>query len=115
MRRGNHQIKQNGSFLWDAHNIRISDKEDNTFFSITNEKGTDLINVSFAGKYVGHCVLNDYLIVFTGDIDKSKNHIYKVDKDYNVTTLFEYGKTRENGWTPEHPIEAFGVYESELV
>lgn len=59
MKRGRHQINQEKGFLWDAHNIRITDKEDNTLFSITNEKGTSDPLVTLNGKYVGHCVLNE--------------------------------------------------------
>ena len=40
LRRDNHQIRQETKFLWDAHNIRITNREDNTLLSITNEKGT---------------------------------------------------------------------------
>lgn len=65
MRRGRHPIKQENGALWDAHNIRITDKEDNTLFSITNEKGTSEPLVTLKGNYVGHCVINNYLVVFT--------------------------------------------------
>ena len=67
MKRGNHEIRQDGQFLWDAHNIRITDRDDNTLLSITNERGTLDTNVTFKGQYVGHCVLNNYLILFTAD------------------------------------------------
>lgn len=38
LKRDTHQIRQDAKFLWDAHNIRITNREDNSLFSITNEK-----------------------------------------------------------------------------
>lgn len=117
MRRGNHQLKQAKEFLWDAHNIRITDKEDNTLFSITNEKGTSGPLVTLKSKYVGHCVLNNTLIVFTGMNDQSQNYIYKIQQQgnsYEAEILFYREEKWDYGWTPLHPIEAFGVYESQL-
>ena len=40
LRRDNHQIRQDAKFLWDAHNIRFTARDDNTLLSMTNERGT---------------------------------------------------------------------------
>ena len=63
--------KQKAEFYIDAHNIRITAREDTTLLSVTNEKGNkrlilepeDGINY-YSAQYVGHAVLNDYLILF---------------------------------------------------
>lgn len=118
MRRDNHQIRQDGKFLWDAHNIRITNREDNTLLSITNEKGTSDSLVEFQGYYVGHCVLGKYLVVFTANDDSSDNYIYRVEKTnsgYKTIILFHEEDVWEGGWDPNNPIEAIGVYETEFV
>lgn len=118
MKRDVHQIKQDGKFLWDAHNIRITSREDSTGFSITNEKGTLDTGISFLGYYVGHCVLGKYLVVFTAGTDGSNNYIYRVEKTeegYDLIILFHEESVWNGSWNPDNPIEAIGVYETELV
>lgn len=118
LRRDNHQIRQDAKFLWDAHNIRITNREDNTLLSITNEKGTSDSLVTFQGYYVGHCVLGKYLVVFTANDDGSDNYIYRVEKTdsgYKTIILFYEAEAWEGSWNPNNPIEALGVYETELV
>lgn len=112
MRRDNHPIRQEKQFLWDARNIRLTNREDDTLLSITNEKGTLPTDVSFAGDYVGHCVVDKYLVVFTVEGDTS--YIYRVEKKdsgYEKIELF----SGDLGFSTEHPIESLGIYESELI
>lgn len=114
LKRDNHQIKQDPQFLWDAHNIRITNREDNTLFSITNEKGTSPFLLSLKEYYVGHCVLGKYLIVFTATEDDGYSYIYrieKVNKGYKTIILYQ-GYLMLN---PKNPIEAISVYETELI
>lgn len=118
MRRDNHQIRQDGKFLWDAHNIRMTDREDSTFLSITNERGTSGPLITFKGSYVGHCVLENYLVVFTSKDDGSDNCIYRVEKTdtgYKTIILFHEKDVWKHSWSPSNPIEAFGLYETSLV
>lgn len=118
LRRDNHQIRQDAKFLWDAHNIRITNREDNTLLSLTNEKGTSDSLVEFQGYYVGHCVLGKYLVVFTANDDGSDNYIYRVEKTatgYDTVVLFHEDDIWEHSWDPNHPIEAIGIYENEHV
>lgn len=113
MRRDNHEIKQDSKFLWDAHNIRLTNRDDNTLFSITNEKGTLDTGVSFEGEYVGHCVLGKYLVVFTAKGNTS--YIYRVEKSdnsFSVTTLYDKDAL---GLSPKHPIETLGIFENEEI
>ena len=88
--------KHQAQFLVDALNIRLTARDDKTSLSMTNEKGTKLLsflfkeynnstgtwssqsNVSLEGVYIGHCVLNEYLILFTY-IDNSNSAIYRIN------------------------------------
>ena len=103
--------KQKAEFLWDAHNIRLTAREQDTLLAMTNEKGTTrLLNgVVINGKYLGHAVLNNYLVLFT--ISGSTNYIYRIDKigsDYKLYTLYE-GQLNFN---LNYPIETLSCYET---
>lgn len=114
LKRDNHQIRQDAKFLWDAHNIRLTNRDDSTLFSITNERGTSEVLLTFNECYVGHCVLGKYLIVFTANKEDGSSYIYRVEKTndgYSSTILYEGGLML----SPNHPIESLGVYENELV
>ena len=114
MRRDNHQIRQDGKFLWDAHNIRLTNRDDSTFLSITNEKGTSDPLVTLQGYYVGHCVLGKYLVVFTATEDDGDSYIYRIEKTntgFKTILLFQ----GYIGLNPHTPIEAIGVYETEFI
>lgn len=118
IRRDNHPIRQDSKFLWDAHNMRITNREDNTLLSLTNERGTSDPLIEFQGYYVGHHVLGKYLIVFTANKDSSGCHIYRTEKTetgYKTIILFHQEGVWDQGWNPNHPIEAIGIYETELV
>lgn len=112
LRRDNHQIRQDEKFLWNAHNIRLTNRDDSTLLSITNEKGTSNPLSTFTGQYVGHCVLGKYLVIFTADGED--NYIYRVEKgdtNYISSTLY----SGNLNISADNPIEALGVYENELV
>ena len=118
LKRDSHQIRQDAKFLWDAHNIRLTNRDNSTLFSITNERGTDDTGVALKGYYVGHCVINKYLIVFTSADDSSDNYIYRIEdtnNGYNVVILFHESEIWDKGWSPYNPIETIGVYETNLV
>lgn len=121
MRRDNHQIKQDSKFLWDAHNIRLTNRDDNTLLSITNEKGTSHPLCTLDGQYVGHCVLNKYLVIFTAIIDNdgtsTSNWIYRINKnntEYTQKVLYQ-DNTGALNLSPNNPIEAIGLYEQKSI
>lgn len=104
--------KQSPEFLWDAHNIRLTAIQDDTMLSVTNEKGTAQVSgVSFTGTYLGHCVMNNYLVVFT--THNGTDYIYRVNKTDNYNTEILYSGSLN--FDPNFPIETLGVYENELV
>lgn len=107
---------------YENYNLRLTAKEDNTLLSITNEKGTKqhtitgLDNSLIQGTYLGHAVLNKYLIIFT--VNESSN-IYKLeyDSDNNTFTgsLFftDAYKTEKLNFNRFNPIETVTMYENE--
>lgn len=117
MQRDSAISKQKAEFLWDAHNIRLTAREGDTLFAMTNEKGTSKIldasnnQITMDGLYLGHCVLNKYLTVFTKW--KDKDYIYRVEKNtpFNVVKLY----SGNLNFSFEHPIETLGIYENELI
>lgn len=112
MKKDSHPIRQEGKFLWEAHNIRFTALEDNTLLSMTNEKGNKRIN-TVAGHYIGHCVVGNYLIIFTF-VRAGLNNIFRVEKrgnNFAVTKLYE----GDLNMVTESPAQTIGVYENDLV
>lgn len=107
-----HPSRQSKEFLIDAYNIRINNSQDGDLWSITNMRGTEETNIQFQGKYVGHCVIDKYLVVFT--VDGSTSYIYRVeykDNNYIQSILFK----GDLGFNTAHRIQALGVKENELL
>lgn len=117
--------KQQPQFLWDAENIRLTAREGDTLMSVTNEKGSveskniDDTNVSLTGDYVGHCVLGNYLTVFTTDINSGHDYIYRINKgsDGTFSTTRLYGNSNQPslGFSSGHPLQTLGIYENEFI
>ena len=121
--------KQKPEFLWDAHNIRLTAREGDTLLSVTNEKGTEKIelttrnkngesvNTYMRGVYLGHCVINNYLVVFTKDTSSNKDYIYRVNKEdnYNTDILYESSDNNSLGFDINYPIETLGIYENKKI
>lgn len=57
--------KHPAQFLYEGLNVRLTARDGNTMMSVTNEKGTEETNIVIDGEYVGHCLLNEYLVVFS--------------------------------------------------
>lgn len=121
--------KHQPEFLYDALNIRLTAREGDTMMSMTNEKGTKVIqgvdyaNASFnmEGTYVGHCTVDDKLVVFTttGVITtpfSRKDHIYILYPTSSATSVrideLYFG---DLGFDTDHPLETLGVYENEHI
>ena len=49
LRRDVHPSRQDESFLWDALNVRLTNRDSDTGFSITNERGNTDTGVVFDG------------------------------------------------------------------
>lgn len=112
--RDKHQINQDPKLLWDARNIRITNRDDDTLLSITNERGTLDTTMTFEGSYVGHCELNNYVVLFTSDKDSLQSTIYRIEYvDNKLCKIILYKGI--GLLSPNFPIECLGFYETELL
>lgn len=120
MRQYNHPIRQESKYLWEAHNIRFTARDNNTLLSMTNERGPKNTGVEIIGSYVGHCIVGDYLVVFTTsisvnmDITVKENLIYRLERNENSwnSSIIYRGNLNMD---IEHPAQTLGIYEGELV
>ena len=102
-------------FMYDAKNIRVTAREDDTALSVTNEKGTKSIEVikdnksyKIEGTIIGYNTLNNYLILFTtSTVDRIYRLEYK-DNKFETVLLFDGSL----GFNPKNPIESICVYEN---
>ena len=102
----------NSEVSFENQNIRITANENDTLFSVTNEKGPLYTNLFMTGKCIGYCNIGDYVVFFTTNTQVS----YKSDYIY----LYSFGKldVLYNGnlnFSEDYPIESLGFYESEDV
>lgn len=107
--------KQPPSFMYNAKNIRLTSREGDTLCAITNEKGTLATNITISGSYLGHCLINNYLVVFstqtstTWVTEQYPDHIYRINLD--TEELVELYKGHLN-FFKDFPITCIGSYEN---
>lgn len=77
--------KYPSDFLIDANNIRMILNGEEASLSITNEKGSLDTGITYSGTYLGHCVLGDFVVVFTNN--DGTNYIYRTDIAHNNQTI----------------------------
>jgi hypothetical protein len=116
--------------LWDAYNIRINSREadDASVGAVSNERGNKSITITFDGNpedlsnetnaaahlrgtYLGHCVLGNYLVLFTYYSYEKKDCIYKIDftdPDNPKGALVYWGNLNI-----QSPIQTLGVVETD--
>lgn len=116
LQRDSATTQQQSSYLWDAQNIRITAREGETLFTITNERGPLKIELdNIIGSYLGHCVITDYLVLFTRDGSNKKDYIYRVDlNSHEVIPLYDstYGNL---DFDFDYPIETMPYFENNLI
>ena len=100
---------QDVSFAWENRNIRISTTKDDDTLVITNEKGTNGWLHSIMGGYIGHCIIKNYLVIFT------TNHIYLLTMNPVYQNITQKVLFTSNTKLSYSPIETFGYYESDKV
>ena len=69
--------KANPEYIFDARNIRLTARGNDTLLSISNEQGSKNIYAPdstpqhsvdlIKGKVLGYCILNNYLVTFSTD------------------------------------------------
>lgn len=110
----------NSDFAYENKNIRVITNDDNTLYSLVNERGTKLANVggidSIEGTVIGKAVIDNELILFTADtasnIKDKEDKIYKIK--INGNNLEGQILFRGNlNFNPKYPIETLVFYENE--
>ena len=107
MQKDTSKSKVGKEFAFNNHNIRITAREDNTLLTITNEKGTRRY-ANFSGTYLGHCVLQDQLVLFYKNEDKDYISVY----DGMTLTELYIGNLN---FSLNNTLETLGVYENERI
>ena len=104
----------NPKFAYENKNIRITPTDDNTLFSITNEKGNAPLSIEGIGEYlqgtpIGQAIIdNEWVIFTTGD----KDIIYKLWFDNN-TLKGEILYSGQLKFSTENPLETLVSYEND--
>lgn len=102
------------NYAFENHNIRVLAVNDDTKFSVTNEKSTKYEG-SINGLFIGGCSCGRYLILFIKDIAlQVPDYIYRLEYNGTNVTITELYHGNLN-FNVDAPIEAIGYYESEEV
>lgn len=107
-------------FAFDCQNIRITARDNNTLLSVTNERGTDLVELkgtdnntfTLQGVTIGYCVLNKYLVLF--NTTNVTDYIYRLEPKngyFECVQLF----TGSLNFSTSSPIETLGNYETDTI
>ena len=104
--------EQKANFAFENHNIRITAINDNTLYTVTNEKGTKDTDIVLEGTFLGSCNINKYIVVFTTSSEKDFIYRLSVEDNYITSYLLYEG---DLNFDVNNPIDAIGYYESEEV
>lgn len=103
-------------YLFDAHNIRFNQLDDNTLMSIVNERGNEcILGSGIEGQYVSHYVIGNHIVVFTYDETNELNIIYRIDVDEPVVTVHTLFDESDLNIRPAKPLEFTSYFEAEGV
>ena len=135
--------KANPEYIFDARNIRLTARGNDTLLSITNEQGSKriytpsdttghLVDV-IKGKVLGYCVLNNYLVTFStdtlysGDIVDYITRVYKTNDVWFRDILYSSHSFVQNEGGGQvlkevsgrlnfgDTIQTLGIYENENI
>lgn len=133
MQRDLNMLKHPANYLYDARNIRITSRGEDTLLSITNERGSKEVLVSNTngttdaigaiGYYLGHCLLNKYLVIFSLFIKRTPSpttreilsKITRIDLETKQVAELYSGNDNDLNFDIAHPIETLGFYENENI
>lgn len=111
--------KFNPEYAFDAQNIRITARDNNTLLTVTNERGNKEMPlqspsgdpVTIDGVLLGQNVLNNYVTLFTKG---TNDNIYRLENKgtYFETLLLFSGNLN---FSTDYPIENIGVYENDNI
>ncbi len=113
--------KGSDKFAYDNHNIRITEMENSSFLSVTNEKGTEPAKVDgtqiiIDGKIVGQAVLGIYIILFVY-VDSETNKIIRITYSPEEEKFTEVKELYSGnlGFSGKKDIETLSSYETEKI
>lgn len=96
-------------FAFHNYNVRITPSEDNTLFSIVNEKGNKEVLKGLIGCPIGQANVNDVWVIFTTEIiipvgNTTHDRIYKIWED-DSTLKYELLFNGDLNFNVDNPIE----------
>lgn len=92
-------------------NVLMNDSDDSFYYTTDeNFKPTPIVEDKIYGDYIGHCIANNYLVLFTRN--NNKDYIYRISADNNTYTAKLLYKG-DLGFSTEKSIETLYYYESE--
>ena len=115
---------------YEIKNFRLSATQDSNAFELTTERGTKSIplewtdssnnQIQVKGIIIGYCILNNYLVLFTFDHQRTVDRIYRLTLNPNefeegiteIVLLYEGDKLE---FDINHLIDAIPYYETELI
>lgn len=124
MQKDKDMLRHPSSFLYDAKNIRLDARFNKSNLQIiSNEKGNTRTEIKLKGNYLGHTIINNYLIIFSHstkieDIEKPDS-ILRVDlAAENINDTENSCKTLYNGnlkFSENNKIQTLSDYENEKI
>lgn len=116
MQKDTNVANASNEYLLDAKNIRFTPSEDQTLFSITNEKGNTAVTTdnNIQGTLVGWYVVGEIIMMFTHQ--DTTDRIYRLTSSDNFDTvtvdlMYEGNLNLDS----QHPLEFTSYYEAENV
>lgn len=123
-------------FTYDNYNIRFNSNEDNSLFTMTNEKGNvkAITDIEILGTTIGYSIINGYLVLFTTTRESTTelignaypsagiDRIYRINKgelfngetnfDLEAVLLFEGIDNESLNFSKESLLETLPIFES---
>jgi hypothetical protein len=107
----------NPKFAYENKNIRIVPTDDNTLYSIVNEKGNLDTGITISGTPIGQAIVDDVWVIFTHNDNpleyEDKDCIYKVTCNDNISSMLLY--RGDLNLSLDHPIETLVSVENEKI
>ena len=101
-------------YAYDAYNIRITVRDNNTLMSVSNERGTEEVFNELKGYLLGYVTINNKVIFFmTVEGYTKPDYIYLIDLQNSAKKTILYNGNLNFKVT--NPIESIGIFENEEI
>lgn len=74
----------NSKYIYEGKNIKITSQGDNSLLHVTNIKGNKKIG-DLLGVYLGHCIIGNYLVLFTTEVATESKTVETPDPGGSLT------------------------------